>query len=224
MKNKHKEISDITAMRFVNAIKALNPRDKRETMLYGTIVSVDPLAVKVDNLGGLVLPAECLIVGQWLRPVNVTIPHHHVINGQYVEKSPSLGNIGTGQIKGLAYEQINSAIDSTPNIQYETLNDKGEKQIETVSNKDLGRGSISTNIIVSGQATVVDDSVTIKDEQHKHFLPIHNTLDVHYPKQKFEDYVTLQISPPLAKDDIVLLFAFNDFQKFYIAERLVSGS
>lgn len=50
-------------------------------MTYGTIVTIDPLSIKVDNLG-LTLPADFFFLGQMCRPHRVTIPHKHEYNGQ----------------------------------------------------------------------------------------------------------------------------------------------
>ena len=55
---------------------------------------------------------------------------------------------------------------------------------------------------------------------HSHDIKKQTTEDVHKENTEYEKYVTLEMYPKLAKGDIVLVFAFNNFQKFYIAERI----
>ena len=55
---------------------------------------------------------------------------------------------------------------------------------------------------------------------HSHNIEKQTTEDVHKENTEYEKYVTIEMYPKLAKGDIVLVFAFNNFQKFYIAERI----
>lgn len=56
---------------------------------------------------------------------------------------------------------------------------------------------------------------------HKHSIKQQVTEDLHVGSGGYsQDYVTLDIYPPLAVGDRVLLFSFNDGQKYYVAERL----
>ena len=105
---------------------------------------------------------------------------------------------------------------------YTTLNDDGSEKQEQVSDKDLGRGSVSTSIVVTGQAAVADDSVMITDNGHKHIIDRQITKDVHFPKSDYEESVTIEIEPKLKVGDTVLLFAMNNFQMWYVAERIES--
>ncbi len=50
-------------------------------MVFGTVMSVDPLAIKLDNMNET-LPADFFFLGQMCRPHKVTIPHKHEYNGQ----------------------------------------------------------------------------------------------------------------------------------------------
>ena len=45
---------------------------------------------------------------------------------------------------------------------------------------------------------------------------------LHFPSAEHEDSVEIEIYPRLAVGDVVLLFAFNNFQRWYVAERLYS--
>ena len=55
---------------------------------------------------------------------------------------------------------------------------------------------------------------------HLHDIKEQVTEDVHKKGTDYEEYVTIEIEPKLRKGDIVLIFAFNNFQKFYVAERI----
>lgn len=50
-------------------------------MIFGTVMSVEPLAIKLDNMNET-LPADFFFLGQMCRPHKVTIPHKHEYNGQ----------------------------------------------------------------------------------------------------------------------------------------------
>lgn len=58
---------------------------------------------------------------------------------------------------------------------------------------------------------------------HNHKISNQTTEDVHKTQEKKKKYVTIEMYPPLDVSDIVLVFAFNDFQKFYVAERIKIG-
>lgn len=58
---------------------------------------------------------------------------------------------------------------------------------------------------------------------HKHSIKKQTTEDVHKTQGNKEKYVTIEMYPKLDVSDIVLVFAFNDFQKFYVAERIKIG-
>ena len=56
---------------------------------------------------------------------------------------------------------------------------------------------------------------------HKHSILKQKTEDLHVGTGGYkQDYVVLDIYPPLAINDKVLLFRFNDGQKYYVAERI----
>lgn len=56
---------------------------------------------------------------------------------------------------------------------------------------------------------------------HKHDILKQVTEDLHVGTGGYkQDYVILDIYPPLTIGDRVLLFSFNDGQKYYVAERL----
>lgn len=66
----------------------------------------------------------------------------------------------------------------------------------------------------SGQGTLTEVS------GHKHDIKEQVTEDVHKEGTDYEDYVIIEIEPALKQGDTVLMFAFNDYQKFYVAERI----
>lgn len=213
-------MSDLASIRLVNLIKkiARQEANKTDTMIFGTVVKVDPLEIDIGN--NVILTKEFLFLGQMCRPHKVKIPHTHIIDTHFTEKSPSIGSVGIGMISGLAFEQTQSKLAKATMNSYTTLDDEGNEIQNKISDADLGRGSVSTNIIVTGQATVGDDSVMITDNKHKHIINRQITKDVHFPKSDYEESVTLEIEPVLQKDDKVLMFAFNDYQMYYVAERI----
>lgn len=209
---------DIEAQNFANAIKRMMNQNKPNTMIFGTVKTIDPLSIDIGN--GIVLPKEFLFLGQMCRPHKVKIPHTHILDTHFTETSPSVGSIGAGTIAGKAFEKTQKALAESTMVTYKTLDENGNEVTNTISKKNLGRSSIQTSIKVGGQATIVDDSVMITDNEHKHIIPKQITKDVHFPKSDYEECVILEIEPKLKVGDTVLMFAFNDYQKYYVAERI----
>ena len=209
---------DIEAQNFINAIKKTVKQNKPNTMIYGIVKTVDPLSIDIGN--GIVLPKEFLFLGQMCRPHKVKIPHTHILDTHFTEMSPSVGSIGAGTIAGTTFEQTQKALAESTMVTYKTLDENGNEVTNTISKKNLGRSSIQTSIKVGGQATIVDDSVMITDSEHKHIINKQITKDVHFPKSDYEECVILEIEPKLKVGDTVLMFAFNDYQKYYVAERI----
>ena len=209
---------DIEAQNFINAIKKMVKQNKPNTMIYGIVKTVDPLSIDIGN--GIVLPKEFLFLGQMCRPHKVKIPHTHILDTHFTEMSPSVGSIGAGTIAGTTFEQTQKAIAESTMVTYKTLDENGNEVTNTISKKNLGRSSIQTSIEVGGQATIIDDSVMITDSEHKHIINKQITKNVHFPKSDYEECVILEIEPKLKVGDTVLMFAFNDYQKYYVAERI----
>ena len=67
---------------------------------------------------------------------------------------------------------------------------------------------------VTGQATATE----VKG--HQHDIKEQTTEDVHKEGTDYEDSVTIEIEPKLAEGDKVLMFAFNNHQMYYVAERI----
>lgn len=209
---------DIEAQNFINAIKKMVKQNKPNTMIYGIVKTVDPLSIDIGN--GIVLPKEFLFLGQMCRPHKVKIPHTHILDTHFTEMSPSVGSIGAGTIAGTTFEQTQKALAESTMVTYKTLDENGNEVTNTISKKNLGRSSIQTSIEVGEQATIIDDSVMITDSEHKHIINKQITKDVHFPKSDYEECVILEIEPKLKVGDTVLMFAFNDYQKYYVAERI----
>lgn len=119
---------------------------KNSELLYGTIVTLEPLSIKIDDIG--TLPEEFFVLGQMVRPHTVTIPHKHEYNG-------------------------------------------------------------ITELTNDGQGA-----------DHQHEIKQQITNDVHDGINE-EICVTLEIYPKLTIGDRVLLFSFNNGQKYYVAERIL---
>lgn len=154
-------MSDLSSIRLVNLIRNIAKKEinHNDTMIFGTVVKVDPLEIDIGN--NIVLTKEFLFLGQMCRPHKVKIPHTHQYNG-------TTENGTTGMI------------------------------ITTV-----------------GQATT-----TVVDNGHIHNIKNQVTEDVHKQGTNFEESVTLEIEPVLKKGDKVLMFAFNNNQMYYVAERI----
>lgn len=206
------------AKRLYAALRKISEQKKRDTMIIGTVASVNPLEIDIGN--NVVLTSDFLYLGQMCRPHKVTMPHTHIIDTHFTEVSPSIGSVGYGLIKGTAFEQAQAAAAKSKMNQYTVLDEEGEETQQQISDADLGRGKVETAIIVTGQAAATDDSVMITDNGHKHIIPRHATKNVHIKGGDNADYVMLEIEPKLQVDDKVLMFAFNDFQMFYVAERI----
>lgn len=72
------------------------------------------------------------------------------------------------------------------------------------------------NITTTGQAT----TTVTEGYGHQHDIKEQVTEDVHKQGTDYEESVTLEIEPKLAVGDIVLMFAMNDNQCYYVAERV----
>ena len=209
---------DISAINLFNAIRMINSPKKQNNMIFGEVTSIDPLKIDIGN--NVILSGKYLYLGQMCRPHKVKIPHTHIVDTHFTEMSPSIGNVGAGLLAGSLYEQTQSAIAKTTMNTYKTLDENGNEVTNQISDENLGRGGIETSIQVGGQATIVDDSVMITDNKHKHIISKQITKDVHFPKSDYEESVTIEIEPKLAVGDIVLMFAMNDNQMYYVAERV----
>lgn len=70
----------------------------------------------------------------------------------------------------------------------------------------------------NGETELANDG---QGADHKHQILQQVTEDLHEGTGGYkQDYVVLDIYPPLAVGDRVLLFSFNDGQKYYVAERI----
>lgn len=210
-------MNENTSKRLYAALKNLSADKHRDTLLIGVVESVEPLKIDIGN--NVILTSEFLYLGQHLRPHKVTIPHTHIIDTHFTEVSPSIGSVGAGLVAGTTFEQTQATAAASKMNSYTTLKDDGSEERKQISDKDLGRGKVETSIKVGGQATVADDSVMLTDNGHKHIISRQITKDVHFPKSEYEKSVMEEIYPKLKKGDKVLMFAFNNFQLYYVAER-----
>lgn len=79
---------------------------------------------------------------------------------------------------------------------------------------------ITENATTGISATAPNGSCVIVDTGHTHDIKEQVTEDVHKKGTDFEESVILEIEPVLQKDDKVLMFAFNNYQMYYVAERI----
>lgn len=161
-------MSDLASIRLVNLIKKIARQEvnKTDTMIFGTVVKVDPLEIDIGN--NVILTKEFLFLGQMCRPHKVKIPHTHQYNG-------------------------------------------------TTENGTTG---ISATTTATVSATPTPGVITIIDSGHTHDIKNQVTEDVHKQGTDYEESVTLEIEPVLQKGDKVLMFAFNNYQMYYVAERI----
>lgn len=231
---------DMNAMRMFNLMRKMNQKKNIDNMIIGTVNKIDPLEVDAGN--GLILSNEFLFLGQMCRPHKVTIPHNHQINAFESETTKAINTTSISAGVATTTPQTTGKYDiKTQEI---TRNDdKGiderKLKMETKSGIDLGGASLAMNVNVAGSvvagatpagtspvlvSTTVDLSTfTVNDSGHKHIIPEHSTQDVHFPKTEYEEYVTIEIYPRLKVGDKVLMFAMNNYNMYYIAERIEEG-
>lgn len=103
-------------------------------------------------------------------------------------------------------------IPHTHKINVDTENAGATSSATGVTNK----GDLS--ITTTGQAV----TTVIEVNGHKHNIQDQETDNVHKENcgTDFEKSVTIEIEPKLQNGDIVLMFAFNHYQKYYVAERI----
>jgi len=154
-------VSSNDVIRMVNAIRSVSRVPRQDTMIYGVVVSTEPL--KIDIGHDIILTEDFLFLGQMCRPHKVKIPHTHKIN-QSTEYSST----------GITAETIDGT------------------------------------------------EVVVTDPSHNHSIRDKETDDVHKDGcgTDYEEYVVIEIHPKLKIGDKVLMFAFNNFQMYYVAERM----
>lgn len=227
---------DINAINFVKAIRMITNQPKRNNMLFGEVVSVEPLKIDIGN--DVVLTKKFLYLGQMCRPHKVTIPHSHLVNAFVSEKTKA---IKTTLISAGTATNVDQKGKYNVKTQKITVNkDKGvdERELQTSekSDVDLGGATLDMSVNVTGSNVTVMvgeapatgnvtsttdlSTFTPTDNGHIHIIPEHSTQDVHFPGTDYEESVTMEIYPRLKVGDIVLLFAMNDFQMYYVAERV----
>ena len=227
---------DMNAMRMFNLMRKMNQKKNIDNMIIGTVNKIDPLEVDAGN--GLILSSEFLFLGQMCRPHKVTIPHSHQINAfeSGITKSINTTSISAGVATDVpqktgSYDVKTQEIKRNDNKGIDERTLKTEKKLGI----DLGGASLAMNVNVatssvstSGGAGTVTSTVdlstfTVNDSGHKHIIPEHFTQDVHFPKTEYEEYVTIEIYPRLKVGDKVLMFAMNNYNMYYIAERIEEG-
>lgn len=230
-------IDDITVQNFVSNLRKMTKRDTPNNMIIGTIESISPLQINIGN--DVILDDKMLFLGQMCRPYKVTIPHTHLIDAYLTESTKSI--ITQSISAGTATDKKQTADYDVKTQEITPDDDKGtndrDLKTETKSNVDLGGAGLSMSIEVSGSvvsgsgyqgasvtgsvASTTDSSTfSVSDNGHQHIITEKVTQDVHFPDTDYEDSVEIQIYPRLKKGDKVLMFAFNNYQMYYVAERI----
>ena len=224
---------EMNAIRMLNILRDVNKPKFKDNMLIGQVTKIDPLEVDVGN--GLILSKEFLFLGQMCRPHKVTIPHNHQINAFESEMTKSINTNSISAGVATTVPQNNGTyIVKTQDINRNDDRGIDERTLktETKSGIDLGGASLSMSVNVTGSpiagslgagtvtSTIDLSTFSVTDNGHKHIIPEHSTQDVHFPQTDYEKSVTIEIYPRLKVGDKVLLFAMNNFQMYYIAERI----
>lgn len=221
--------------RIFNVIKdASSDVNRPDTMVFGEVKTIDPLSVQIiDGAGGLTLSEKFLFLGQNCRPYKVTIPHSHLVDAMLTESTKAIKTSGINA--GVATDVPQNASYDTKTQDATDDDDKGttEREEKMQSNSvDLGGASLSMSVDVSGSpiagsngagtvtSTIDLSTFTVSDSGHQHIIAEHKTQDVHFPGTDYEESVTIQIYPRLKVGDKVLMFAFNNYQMYYVAERI----
>lgn len=225
--------ADIDMIDIVNNIKKIAMPKQTNNMIFGEVTSIDPLKIDIGN--NIVLSDKFLYLGQMCRPHKVTIPHNHLINALESGKTKAITTTGISAGVSTDVPQTTGTYDvKTQKITRndEKGTDERELQTETKSNIDLGGATLKMAINVatspvstSGGAGTVTSTVDLStftptDNGHEHIIPEHSTQDVHFPNTDYEESVTMEIYPRLKVGDKVLMFAMNNNQLYYVAERV----
>ena len=153
-------MNEIDSIRLLRSLKKITQQPQSNNLIFGEIVSVEPLKIDIGN--NIVLTKKFLYLGQMCRPHTVTIPHTHKYSG------------------------------------------------------------VTENGTTGITATAPSGPCTITDIGHTHKIKDQTTDDVHKEGcgTDYEKSVTLEIYPKLKVGDKVLMFAFNNNQMYYVAERI----
>ena len=238
-------MDNIVVQNFVTSLKKMQRKEPPSDLIFGEVTSISPLKVNIGN--NIIISEQMLFLGQNCRPHKVTIPHSHLVNAIESEKSKAI--ITSSISAGTATDTQQTTGTYDVKTQEITRNDeKGidERQLktETKSQIDLGGASLSMAINVAGSTVSTSvtgtaeqipvtgtgtgaisnttdlSTFTVSDNGHLHIVPEHSTQDVHFPDTDYEEFVTIEIYPRLKVGDKVLMFAFNNYQMYYIAERI----
>ena len=229
-----------SANRLLNVMRKLSDQsNKPSDLVFGEVTSIDPL--KIDIGKNIILTEDFLFLGQMCRPHKVTIPHKHLVDTFLSDSTKAVNT--TNITAGTATNVPQNTASYDVKTQEITRNDdegtnERELKTETKTNVDLGGATFEMHIDVAGSSTAgtvtptsqpVTGAVanttdlstfTVTDNKHLHIIPEHETQDVHFPGTETEDAVVIEIYPRLKVGDKVLMFAFNNYQMYYVAERI----
>lgn len=223
-------MSEIDYMNLVSIIKKIAQPKKTNNMVFGKVSSISPLKITINN--NIELSGKMLYLGQMCRPHKITMPHKHLINALTTEAAK--GIITTQIIAGAATDvaQVGNYDVKTQEVVRNDIKGTNERTlITTPQTPDLGGATLGMNINITGSAVAAPQGnavsattdlseFTVSDSGHIHIVPEHETQDVHFPSTDYEDSVEIEIYPRLKVGDIVLMFAMNDNQMYYVAERI----
>lgn len=183
---------EMAASKIVESIRAMLEKEPEDNLFYGTVESISPLQVRLNDK--IILNENMLILGQACRPIKVKMPHSHQYSGQVEMTKAVSGPLQQNEYTKTIYD------------------DKTGK--ETSVPVTVQEGGADITFVGEGELTVTEL------QGHCHVIKKQTTDNVHKSGTAYAKSVTIEIEPKLKAGDRVLLFAFNNFRKFYIAERL----
>ena len=86
--------------------------------------------------------------------------------------------------------------------------------------ENSGASGVATGVTNKGDLTITGQVTVLETNGHNHKIKEQVTEDVHKSNTTYEKYVTIEIEPKLKVGDTVLMFAMNNLQMYYVAERI----
>lgn len=90
----------------------------------------------------------------------------------------------------------------------------------STENASATASATSPTLTQKGDLSITGQATSVEVNGHKHDIKEQITEDVHKKGTDYEESVTIEIEPKLKVGDIVLMFAMNDNQCYYVAERV----
>jgi len=193
-------------------------------LLFGTVITIEPLSIQIDNHHEA-LPSNFFWLGQNVRPHKITIPHTHLFNyiNMGYHKHDYSGIVDANGLHQHSYADITELAGNHTHIQ-----DLHEHEFSSSGSPYLTQKTMAINKPVDDHKHNYSGIVDINGlHQHDYADITENTIvekdftDTNTGTNDVtEEFVIIEIYPKLQESDRVLLFSFNNGQKYYVAEKL----